>query len=159
MKNLIPWSRPRDAVVRSENVHPLIAWHEEVSRFLNGFWRDLEGPSTSFTAMGFPRVEVSESDAELTIEADLPGLDEKDVELLLDDGMLTIRGEKRSVREDKSRRVSERFYGRFERRLALPAGIEEEKVRASFSKGVLTITVPKAPEAVRKGRRIPINDG
>jgi HSP20 family protein len=83
-------------------------------------------------------------------------MSEKDVELLMEDGVLTLRGEKKSQNEDKERGYSERMYGRFERRIALPHGVQEEGANASFRDGVLTVTLPKSAEA-QKGRRIPIN--
>jgi HSP20 family protein len=108
--------------------------------------------------MQWPNVEVSQTDGEIRITAEVPGMNEKDVELLLEDGVLTLRGEKKSETEDRDRGYSERFYGRFERRIALPSGVEEEKAKAEFRDGVLTVTLPRNREAER-GRRIPINTG
>src|SRR5690606_14740249 len=103
--------------------------HEEMNRLFDDFWRDFESDSFGLsTSFSFPRIETSETDKEFRVEAELPGMDEKDVELLLDDGVLTIRGEKKSEREDKSRRMSERFYGRFERQIPLPVEVDQEKV-------------------------------
>ena len=107
-------------------------------------------------SMAWPSLEVKEGDGEWRITAELPGMSEKDVELTLQDGMLTLRGEKKSENEDKDRGWSERFYGRIERSIALPDGVDEQACKASFRDGVLTITMPRSEEAVR-GRRIPIN--
>lgn len=158
VKDLIPLFRPRAPALRSDE-HPLLALHAEMNRLFEGFWRELESDGfwPTHSSFGFPRVEVSETDRELKIEADLPGLDEKDVELLLEDGVLTIRGEKKSATEDTGRRVSERFYGRFERRIALPFEVQDDKVSASFHKGVLTVTLPKSAVIAGKVKRIPIN--
>lgn len=79
------------------------------------------------------------------------------IEVLLDDGVLTLRGEKRSETEDKDRQFSERFYGRFERRIPLGYEVEEDKVAAAFKNGVLTVTLPKSPNAQSKVKRIAIN--
>ena len=92
----------------------------------------------------------------MRITAELPGLDEKDVSLEITNGVLSISGEKKTELEDKARRFSERYYGRFERRIQLE-GIEEDKVSAAFKNGVLTITVPKSAEAKNNVRRIAIN--
>ena len=92
----------------------------------------------------------------MRITADLPGLDEKDVSLEITNGVFSISGEKKTESEDKARRFSERYYGRFERRIQLE-GIEEDKVSAAFKNGVLTITVPKSAEAKNNVRRIAIN--
>jgi HSP20 family protein len=100
---------------------------------------------------------VNASDKELRVSAELPGMDEKDVEILVDDGVLTIRGEKKSETEDQGRRFSERYYGRFERSIALPYEVEEDKANASFQNGVLTVTLPKSARAQEKAKRIAIN--
>ena len=109
-------------------------------------------------AMTWPSLEVKETDEEVRVTAELPGMSEKDVELSVQDGMLTISGEKKSEQQDRDRGWSERSYGRFERRIALPDGADENKCEASFRDGLLTIRMPKSAEASR-ARRIPINAG
>ena len=104
-----------------------------------------------------PNVEISETDNELRVIAEVPGLEEKDIEVLLDEGVLTLRGEKKSETEDKERQFSERFYGRFERRIPLGYEIEENKVNAVLKNGVLTVTLPKSAKAQAKAKRIVIN--
>ena len=86
-------------------------------------------------------------------------MDEKDIEVLVDNDVLTIRGEKKSETEDKDRRFSERYYGRFERSLALPFEVDEEKAEASFKNGVLTVTIPKSATAKDTAKRIAVNAG
>ncbi|TIP77390.1 MAG: Hsp20/alpha crystallin family protein, partial [Mesorhizobium sp.] len=80
----------------------------------------------------WPSVEISDGEKEIRVTAEIPGMDEKDIEVMLDDGVLTLRGEKRSETEDKGRQFSERFYGRFERRIPLGYEVEEDKVNAAF---------------------------
>ncbi|HEX6374237.1 MAG TPA: Hsp20/alpha crystallin family protein [Allosphingosinicella sp.] len=99
---------------------------------------------------------MSQTETEIRITAEVPGMKEQDVELLVEDGVLALRGEKKSETEGKDRGYSERHYGRFEWRIALPSGIDEENAKAAFRDGVLTVTLPKSAEAER-GRRIPIN--
>ena len=99
----------------------------------------------------------AEADGALRVSAELPGLDEKDVELLIADGVLTLKGEKRAETTDKDRGYSERSYGRFERSIALPVPVEEDKAEATFRNGVLTVTLPRAAEAPERRRRIAIN--
>jgi HSP20 family protein len=101
---------------------------------------------------------VAETDDAVEVSAELPGLDEDDVRVTLDNGILTVEGEKKTEREEKKRGVffSERSYGRFQRSVALPAGIDESKVKASFKKGVLRVTIPKAESARATRRSIPI---
>lgn len=84
-------------------------------------------------------------------------MEEGDIEVMLEDGILTLRGEKKSETEDKDRQFSERYYGRFERRLDLGREIDETKVEARFHNGVLTVTLPKTEKARANAKRIPIN--
>jgi len=114
-------------------------------------------PGFAGRSVSWPKVEISETDQEIKVAAEVPGLEEKDVEVLLAEGMLTLRGEKKSETEDKERQFSERFYGRFERRIALPAEVEADKVEASFKNGVLTVTLPKSAKAQEHVKRIPVN--
>ena len=168
MRDLIPWGRQSSsapATYRDEQSNPLVGFRREVDRLFDDLFR---WPATSMgssfgpgfgsagRALAWPNLEVNETDQELRITAEVPGMGEKDVELLVEDGILTLRGEKKSESEDKERGYSERFYGRFERRVALPNGIDEEGAKADFRDGVLTVTIPKTAEAER-GRRIPIN--
>ena len=81
---------------------------------------------------GWPSVEVSDGEKEIRVTAEVPGMEEKDIEVLLDDGMLTLRGEKRSETQDEKRQFSERFYGRFERRIPIGTEIEEDKIAAEL---------------------------
>ena len=92
----------------------------------------------------------------MRVTAELPGLEEKDVEVQLTNGVLAIKGEKRTETEDNDRLFSERFYGRFERRIPVD-DIDEDKVNASFGNGVLVVTLPRSAEAQRNVKRIAIN--
>jgi HSP20 family protein len=105
-----------------------------------------------------PEVDVHEDDKQLMIEVDLPGVDEKDVSVTMANGTLTIKGEKKSEREEKEENyyLAERSYGKFERSLSLPDTIDPDKIEAKFDKGVLTITAPKKPEAVKAEKKIEI---
>jgi HSP20 family protein len=104
----------------------------------------------------WPRVEFSENDKEIQVTAEVPGLEEQDIEVVLVDGILTLRGEKKSETEDKDRQFSERYYGRFERRIGLGRAVDENKVAAAFKNGLLTITLPKTEKAQAKAKRIAI---
>lgn len=94
-------------------------------------------------------VEVAETDKAYNIAAELPGVEEKDIEVSVRDGVLTIKGEKREEKEDKgkNRYLSERSYGSFQRLFGLPKGVDETKVEANFHNGVLTVSIPKQAEA------------
>jgi HSP20 family protein len=106
-------------------------------------------------------LDVRDDGQAIVIEADLPGVQDKDVTVTLSNGVLNIRGEKRSDREEKKDNyyLSERSFGSFSRSLRLPEGIEEDKVEAKFENGVLRITAPKKAEAAKAERRIEIKGG
>ena len=108
-----------------------------------------------------PSLDVEETDTAVTVTVELPGVDEKDVELTLNRDVLTIKGEKKaeSESEESGRRVVERSYGRFSRSLRLPAEIEPDKAEAKFEKGILTVILPKPAEAQAESRRIEIKTG
>ena len=104
---------------------------------------------------GWPSIEFNETDKAVTISAELPGLSEKDVQVEIANGVLRLRGEKKSERTENGRYFSERYYGSFERQIPLD-GVVEEKAEAKFHDGVLTITLPKSEEARSAVKRIPI---
>lgn len=168
MRSLIPWSRSENsrALSGSREDTPFLALHREVNRLFDRFFDDFDAParfagwpSTAFLGWSgsWPKVEVAESEKEIRLVAEVPGLDENDVEVLLDGDVVTLRGEKKAETEDKDRQFSERFYGRFERSFALGAEVEEDKVAARFKNGVLTVTLPKTERARTKAKRIAIN--
>ena len=99
-----------------------------------------------------PSMDVTETDKEIEITAELPGLEEKDVQINVADNLLTIRGEKKAEKEEKDKdyRLVERSYGSFERTLALPDGVNLDAIQASIAKGVLKVTVPKPAPAQSK---------
>lgn len=159
LRDLIPWNNgSRDLSVRRNNDagSPLLALHREMNRLFDDAFRSFDiGPFGS-SAMGWPSVELNETDKEVKVVAELPGLEQKDVGVELADGVLTISGEKKSETEDKGRFFSERHYGRFERRIPV-ADVDPDKVEASFKNGVLTVMLPKLPPAQQKVKRIAIN--
>lgn len=112
----------------------------------------------SLFGQGMPAVDISEKECSFELTAELPGLDEKDIELKLSDGNMIIRGEKKQETEEtkKDYHLSERHYGSFERIFSLPQGVDTDKIEASFAKGVLTISMPKKPEAIKPEKVIPV---
>jgi HSP20 family protein len=159
MRDLIPWGRQENrapTLFGSEERSPFLSLRRDIDRLFDDF---LQAPMLGLgrgSTMPWPNVEVSQTDDEVRITAEVPGMTEQEVELLLEDGILTLRGEKKSESEDRDRGYSERFYGRFERRIALPPGVDEETAKAEFRDGILTVTLPRDRQAER-GRRIPIN--
>ncbi len=105
-----------------------------------------------------PSVDVKETDKAYEVTAELPGMSEKDIELSLSDGLLTLKGEKRSEKEEKEENyhLTERRYGSFSRSFRLPGTVDEGKVIAEFEKGVLTVTLPKTAAAQKKSRKIDV---
>jgi len=167
VRDLIPWGRSNGnqlpSVFRDDDRDPFLSLHREVNRLFDDVFRGFDsrlpalGRFSSFGGGGWPNVEVSDGEKEIRVTAEVPGLEEKDIEVLLEDGVLTLKGEKRSETEDKDRQFSERFYGRFERRIPLGYEVEDNKVSADFKNGVLTVALPKTEPAQAKAKRIAIN--
>jgi HSP20 family protein len=105
-----------------------------------------------------PRLDVSETDKALEVVADLPGMEKKDIKVSLDGDLLTIKGEKKEVKEkkDKHYHTIERRSGSFYRALRLPMEVEGDKIAATFKEGVLTLTLPKSTVAAKKVAQIEI---
>jgi len=137
---------------------PVATLHRDVNRLFEEAFRGF-GDSPLFGGRGWPSMDVEEKEKEYRVTAELPGLDEKDVEVLLHDGILTVRGEKKLESEDRNRTYSERFYGRFERQIPLDRDVDDSAVKATFKQGILTVTVPKSAKAAERTKRIPISIG
>ena len=164
VRELIPWSRSRDLAPGQRAEHPLAAMQREMDRMLDEFWRGFDLPVWGRGERGgmiAPRIDIRETEEAIIVTAELPGLEEKDVEISLSETALLIRGEKKLERQEKERgyTYSERSFGSFERRIPLDAGIDGEHVTAAMANGVLTVTLPKTPEAQSKVRRIEIGAG
>jgi HSP20 family protein len=116
------------------------------------FWRG----ELKFT--GAPAVDIVEKDNAFEITADLPGMDEKNVEVQVVNGNLTIKGEKKEEKEEKKKDfyLHERRFGSFERSFSIPDGVDADKIEANFKKGVLTVTLPKKPEAQKPVKKIDV---
>jgi HSP20 family protein len=105
-----------------------------------------------------PAVDMVEDEKSYRVTAELPGISQKDVEVTMEGGLLTIKGEKKEEREEKEKGfyLSERRYGSFQRSLRLPDGLDEGKIEAKFDNGVLTVVLPKSPEAISKPKKIEV---
>jgi len=149
LKSLIPVGRQR-GVARTDN--PFISLQNEIDRLFDDFTRGFPAIGNG-SANLMPTMDVAETDKEIEITAELPGLEEKDVQINIADNVLTVRGEKKAEKEqkDKNYRLIERSYGSFERSLTLPEGVNADAIKASIDKGVLKVVVPKpAPAQTRK---------
>ena len=152
---------------------PLMTLRNQMDRLFDDFMSDWRLPSLSRDLFGMPafqtpgeslvdvRFDISEGEEGIEITAELPGMAEKDVEIALDNGVLTIKGEKKFEKETKDRdyHLSERRYGHFARSMRLPDSIDQEHIRANFDKGVLSVILPKRPEAKAQKKKIEISKG
>lgn len=167
VRDLIPWGRGRrDVGMRRDGSDPMLALQSDINRAFENFWRTFELPAfgglePSQMGGGVPRVEVSETDKDVEVVAELPGMDEKDVDVSLAEGILTIRGEKKLKREKKEKDyvLQERSFGMIERAVPLPAGLDLDSAKATFKNGMLTVHIPKTGEAQAAVKRIPVRRG
>ena len=159
LNTIIPWKNDDRSLARAGN-DPLSLFHRRIDSLFDDF---LGGHlSAPFGTDRFaPRIDLSETDTEVQITAELPGLDEKDVEVTLTDKVLTLKGEKKEEHEeDKGGRYhSERTYGFFERSVQLPESADPDKTEARFKNGVLKISIPKKPGARSASRKIELQQG
>lgn len=129
----------------------------EMEDFFGGFFRDLPFPRLSGMARGFaPAVDMLDRKDEVLLRADLPGLEQKDIDVTVEEGVLTIRGERKGEREVKEEDYycCERWAGGFERSFTLPSGVNAEKVKATFKNGVLEVHLPKVEKA--RGKKVEV---
>jgi HSP20 family protein len=140
---------------------PFLSLHREMNRLFDDVFRGNSLPAATGSqgqgdvgAFVNASINVSETDKAIRITAELPGVAEQDIDVSLDDDVLTIRGEKKFERKDDKENFHfvERSYGTFQRSLRLPYAVESEQVRASFENGVLTVTVPKTGRQERSRR-------
>jgi HSP20 family protein len=147
LKSLIPIGRDRSVA------SPFMSLQHEIDRLFEDFSRGFPTIAGNGATVLMPSMDVTETDKEIEITAELPGLEEKDVQINIADNILTIRGEKKAEKEqkDKNYRLVERSYGSFERTLELPEGVNVDAIKANISKGLLKVTVPKpAPTQAKK---------
>ena len=159
LQNLIPWSRSAERVPSlfgSGDADPFLALHRDVNRLFDQTLRGFGLPVAGGNAGGWPSLEIRDGEKEFRVVAEIPGMDADDVEILLQDNVLVLRGEQRAETEDRDRHFSERFYGRFERRIPLGWEVDPNQVAAEFKNGLLTVTLPKPEQAQSQVRRIEV---
>ena len=154
--------KPSAVAVKRPTGHPLISLQNEINRAFDGFFGfppTLTGlmPEKAF----MPKVNVSESDKEITVSAELPGLEEKNIDVSLSRGILTIKGEKKTEKEEKKKNYyyMERSSGSFYREIPVPEGADGDKAKAAFKNGVLTVNIPKLPGTHMAKKSIPVKTG
>jgi HSP20 family protein len=164
---LVPWRRHTEGATPDRFEQPFMTLQRQMNRLFGENLDNIWGGSLHWPAIGglmrqvpfeTPRVDIAETDTEVQVAADLPGLDEKDVQVTLEENLLTIHGEKKVEHEEKKKNyhLMERSYGAFQREIPLPAGIDTKKVKASFKKGVLQVTLPKLPDAQSRRQQIKV---
>ncbi|MGR3381911.1 Hsp20/alpha crystallin family protein [Roseovarius indicus] len=151
--DLIPWGRDRDRTPdrRRDDDNPMMSLQRDLNRVFEDFWGRFDSPFGNGISAG-PRTDISETDEAMLVSVDLPGLDDKDIEVNVTDDMLTIRGE----REEKSEKdgFSSQSRRSFHRMIPVPPGVDADKAEAEFKRGVLTVTLPKTEEARARVKRI-----
>lgn len=159
LRDLTPW-RNQSLGEKLLEDNPFAAMHNEMDRLLSSFFDEERWPTLAKEGRMVVRWDVAETDEAVKITADLPGLTEKEIDVTVADGVLTIKGERKAEKEteDKSKHYHrvERSYGAFERAMSLPTNVDEGKIAASFKNGVLELTLPKKPEAKKKTKKIQV---
>ena len=166
----IPVKSEKSSTPMPQAWRPFETLRREIDRlfddFDGGLWRspfrgslfDVAPFTRGQSAWAAPAVDIAESEKGYEITADMPGMDEKNIEVKYSDGLLTIKGEKQEEKEEKKKdyHLQERSYGSFQRTFQVPDGVDADKIEAHFKKGVLTVTLPKSAEAQKAERKITV---
>ena len=165
IKDLIPWSKSENRVPvrRGEDGNTLLDLRGRINRMFDEVFDQPFGLSPFFDRPDFmgdfaPSLDVSETDKEIAISVELPGIEPEDINISIEHNTLTMSGEKQVDKEEKDKRYyrHERAYGSFYRSIPLPEEVQEDKIDATFKHGVLHVTLPKTAEAQKKSKRIPV---
>lgn len=156
LRSLMPFDWGREGFATDA----MARFQRDLNRVFDDAFKGGPGPALAEATVLSPRMDVRETEKEIVLSAELPGVDEKDVEVTLVDDLLTIRGEKKSERREQKKDdgyvLTERTYGAFQRAMRLPFSVPADGVKATFDKGVLTVTVPKPVEKMAASKKIPI---
>lgn len=162
IKDMLPWARKDlPAESRSDDDSPIASLQREMNRVFDSFWSGAGRPFGNLPAAfatGAPRTDVVETEDGVEVTVELPGMEEKDIEVTLTDEAVTIRGEKKIERkeEKKGYYVSERSYGTVFRTVPLPSGVDSDKAEAKFRNGVLSVHLPHSAEARAKVKKVAV---
>ena len=166
--DMIPWRKDEISVPvhRGQDEEKFLDFRSQMNRLFDDFFEGSFGLSPflgdpTLTRNVIPRLDVSETEKEITISAELPGMEPEDIHISLDRNALTISGEKRAEKEEKGERYYrvERSYGSFNRSIPLPKEVDANKIDATFKRGVLRVKLPKSKTAQEESKRITINSG
>lgn len=150
----LPWHRDNGnrvpALYRDDQHNPVFSLHREVNRLFDDMFRSFDslGSLPAFNG-GWPKAELSATAGDIKVNVEIPGIEEKDLEILLDDDVMTLQGEKHAESDDKERQLSARYYDRVERRVPLGCEVDQDKIDARFKNGVPTVILPKSEHGLR----------
>lgn len=159
---ILPIKRRKELAERRDAESQMASIQDEMNRMFEHFFTDPFAPLTlhepRWAAEFTPRVDVSETDDAVKVSAEMPGMDEKDIQVTLEQDALILSGEKKTETEDKGHNFHrvERSCGSFKRVIPLPVEVLPEKAEAAFKNGLLTVTLPKAPSALKTAHKISI---
>lgn len=159
LRSLLPLRSPRSGEIVLD---PFFSLHRDVNRAFEDMFKGFGGAPSVWDGNGaaLPKIDMKETEKGVEVSAELPGVEEKDIELELDDDVLTIKGEKRLEKEEKDEKTGyhlmERSYGSFARSIRLPYAVKADAVTAEFDKGVLKVACPKPEEALATTKKIQI---
>jgi HSP20 family protein len=159
LRELIPFTK-KSVPVKRDLENPFSLLRHDMDTLFNDFFRgvEMEPFFGRHDARFIPNVDITESEKEIRVSAELPGMNEKDIDITLNHDSLTIKGEKKEEKEDKGKDYyrMERTYGTFCRTIPVPVEIETDKVNAHYRKGILTITIPKSAKALEEKKKITV---
>lgn len=137
---------------KDEGLFPVLRIRNGIDKLFEDFFSESTLAPFQAEAARMPAIEVKETDEAITVDAEMPGLKQEEIQVSVDEGVLTISAERKQEKDEKKKNVhrSERYYGRLERRLALPASVEDAKAEATYKDGVLRIVLPKKATAKPK---------
>ncbi len=157
-KTIVPVQK-QSVPARREEWNPFSLLRHEMNSLFDNFFCGfgIEPFETRLGAFN-PRIDVAETGKDITITAELPGMEDKDIDISLSKDTLTIKGEKKEEKEEKGKSFyrMERSYGSFSRTIPLPTEIDTNKVKADFKKGILTVMLPKTPQAIKETKKIQV---
>ena len=162
-RSMVPWGRKRDSEmeVRREQ-DPFLRMQDEMNRMFDSFFERPFGLSRLNDWEGFdPSVDVYETDKEIKVDVELPGMDEKEIDITVGNDVLTISGKRESEETQKGKSFyrHERSFGSFRRSIELPEEVDEDRIDATYSKGILKIVLPKSEQSVTMRKKIQIKKG
>lgn len=159
MANISQW-RKKDNLENEGALRPLGTFRSDIESIFDNFFKGFNFPAIAESGSNLlnARMDIAETEKDYSLEVEIPGVEEKDIDISLSGDLLTVKGEKKSEekKEDKNYLRIERSYGSFQRSVTLPPDIDADKVKANFKNGILTITIPKSENAKPSVKKIKV---